>query len=114
MKTRFAKQRLMKTLKAEEVNGKAYKPIEEARGNIGIFIDQIYNRRRLHSAIRYQPPVEFEAEFRQHGGHLCIGGTTMINNSQRSLRSHHAGRGIGRVCGASGSDCERSRHKIAL
>ena len=41
MKTRFAKQRLMKTLKAEEVNGKAYKPIEEARGNIGIFIDQI-------------------------------------------------------------------------
>jgi transposase InsO family protein len=43
----------MKTLKAEEVNGKAYKPIEEARGNIGIFIDQIYNRRRLHSAIRY-------------------------------------------------------------
>ena len=39
MKTRFAKQRLMKTLKAEEVNGKAYKPIEEARGNIGIFID---------------------------------------------------------------------------
>ena len=31
MKTRFAKQRLMKTLKAEEVNGKAYKPIEEAR-----------------------------------------------------------------------------------
>jgi hemoglobin len=87
MKTRFAKQRLMKTLKAEEVNGKAYKPIEEARGNIGIFIDQIYNRRRLHSAIRYQPPVEFEAEFRQHGGHLCIGGTTMINNSQRSLRA---------------------------
>ncbi len=66
----------MKTLKAEEVNGKAYKPIEQARGNIGIFIDQIYNRRRLHSAIRYQPPVEFEAEFRQHGGHLCIGGTT--------------------------------------
>ena len=49
----------MKTLKAEEVNGKAYKPIEEARGNIGIFIDQIYNRRRLHSAIRYQPEAEF-------------------------------------------------------
>ncbi len=35
----------------------------------------------------YQPPVEFEAESRQHGGHLCIGGTTMINSSQRSLRA---------------------------
>ena len=76
----FAKQRLMKTLEAEEVNGKAYKPIDEARGNIGIFMDQIYNWRRLHSAIRYQPPVEFEAEFRQHGGHLCIGGTLHRRN----------------------------------
>jgi hypothetical protein len=47
MKTRFAKQRLMKTLKAEEVNGKAYKPIEEARGNIGIFIDSQRSLRAL-------------------------------------------------------------------
>ena len=48
----FRQAKLMKTLKAEEVNGKASKPIEEARGNIGIFIDRIYNRRRLHSAIK--------------------------------------------------------------
>jgi hypothetical protein len=43
--------------KAEEVNGKAYKPIEAARGNIGIFIDQIYNGRRLHSAIHTNRPL---------------------------------------------------------
>jgi putative transposase len=55
----------MKTLKAEEINGKNYRCIEEARHNIGNFIDKAYNCQRLHSAIGYQPPVEFEAEIRQ-------------------------------------------------
>ena len=52
----------MKTLKAEEVNGKAYATIEHARRDIGQFIDTVYNTQRLHSALRYKPPVEFEAE----------------------------------------------------
>jgi transposase InsO family protein len=55
----------MKTLKVEEINGKNYRCIEEARNNIVRFIDQNYNRQRLHSAIGYQPPIEFEAELRQ-------------------------------------------------
>ena len=55
----------MKTLKAEEINGKSYQCIDEARRNIGTFIEQIYNCQRLHSAIGYRPPVEFEAELRQ-------------------------------------------------
>ena len=54
----------MKTLKTEEVNGKAYKDIEEARRDIGAFIEDIYNMERLHSALGYKPPVEFEAELR--------------------------------------------------
>lgn len=54
----------MKTLKTEEVNGKAYANIEDARRQIGAFIDTIYNRQRLHSALGYKPPVEFEAELR--------------------------------------------------
>jgi len=54
----------MKTLKTEEVNGKAYASIEDARRQIGEFIDTIYNRQRLHSALGYKPPVEFEAELR--------------------------------------------------
>jgi putative transposase len=54
----------MKTLKTEEVNGKAYANIEDARRQIGEFIDTIYNRQRLHSALGYKPPVEFEAELR--------------------------------------------------
>jgi transposase InsO family protein len=50
----------MKTLKAEEVNGKLYANLEEARRQIGAFIDIVYNRQRLHSALGYKPPVEFE------------------------------------------------------
>ncbi len=53
----------MKTLKAEEVNGKAYATIDQARRDIGQFIDTVYNTQRLHSALGYKPPVEFEAEF---------------------------------------------------
>ena len=52
----------MKTLKAEEVNGKAYRSIEEARRDIGVFIETVYNVERLHSALGYKPPVEFEAD----------------------------------------------------
>ena len=52
----------MKTLKAEEVNCKAYATIGQARRDIGQFIDTIYNTQRLHSALGYKPPVEFEAE----------------------------------------------------
>ena len=51
----------MKTLKAEEVNGKAYATPEQARRDIGAFIEAVYNTQRLHSALGYKPPVEFEA-----------------------------------------------------
>ena len=59
----------MKTLKAEEINGKAYRTIEEARRDIGRFIDSIYNTDRLHSALGYKPPIEFEEEFSQRRYH---------------------------------------------
>jgi transposase InsO family protein len=52
----------MKTLKTEEVNGKAYKNIEDARQQIGAFIETAYNTKRLHSALGYKPPVEFEED----------------------------------------------------
>lgn len=51
----------MKTLKQEEVDGRSYRDIDEARAAIGTFLEQIYNRRRLHSALAYRPPAEFEA-----------------------------------------------------
>ena len=51
----------LKTLKTEEVYLRRYRTLEEARGSIGEFIDEIYNERRLHSALGYRPPAEFEA-----------------------------------------------------
>jgi putative transposase len=55
-------ERFMRTLKEEEVNAKTYATIEEARADIGAFIENVYNRGRLHSALGYKPPVEFEAD----------------------------------------------------
>ena len=54
----------MKTLKAEEVDGQLYRDLDHARGDIGRFIDQVYNRQRLHSALGYRSPEEFEADQR--------------------------------------------------
>jgi putative transposase len=53
-------ERFMRTLKEEEVNGADYWDLEDARSRIGEFLDQVYNRQRLHSALRYLTPEEFE------------------------------------------------------
>jgi transposase InsO family protein len=56
----------MKTLKQEEVDGRAYRTAQDARRHIGRFIQEIYNRQRLHSALSYLPPVEYEARLQPH------------------------------------------------
>jgi putative transposase len=53
----------MKTLKTEEVDGRRFRDIKHAKRSIGVFIDTIYNTERLHSALGYCPPVEFESKF---------------------------------------------------
>lgn len=52
-----------KTLKTEEVYLKDYQNFAQARDNLGPFIEAVYNRKRLHSALGYLPPEEFEADF---------------------------------------------------
>jgi putative transposase len=50
----------IKTLKSEEVHLFDYQNFAEARGRIGEFIEEVYNEKRLHSALGYRPPAEFE------------------------------------------------------
>ena len=54
----------MKTLKREEIYANRYDNLEHLRANIEEFIEQYYNRQRLHSALGYRSPEEFERESR--------------------------------------------------
>lgn len=56
-------ERFFRTLKTEEVYLKEYRTFAEAHANIGDFIDDVYNVKRLHSALGYLPPSEFEAAY---------------------------------------------------
>ncbi len=50
----------IKTLKYEEVYRQEYRDLAEARASIERFIEKVYNQQRLHSALGYRPPAEFE------------------------------------------------------
>jgi transposase InsO family protein len=50
----------IKTLKYEEVYRSEYRDLTDARASIGAFLEKVYNQKRLHSALGYLPPVEFE------------------------------------------------------
>ena len=58
----------MKTLKYEEVLRNEYRDLAEARASIREFLEKVYNQKRLHSALGYLPPAEFE---RQSQGGRC-------------------------------------------
>ncbi len=52
----------MKTLKYEEVHRNEYRDLAEACASIAEFLEKVYNQKRLHSALGYLPPAEFEAQ----------------------------------------------------
>jgi transposase InsO family protein len=69
----------MKTLKYEEVYRQEYRDLPEARTSIERFIEKVYNEKRLHSALGYVPPVEFEASLpknprpaKNEGALVCV------------------------------------------
>jgi putative transposase len=72
----------MKTLKQEEVDGRTYRDADQARQTIGRFIEEVYNCQRLHSALAYQSPAEFEANQHPQGSAM----TTASRSLATALR----------------------------
>jgi putative transposase len=76
----------MKTLKREEIYAQDYRDLEHLRSNLEAFIEQYYNRQRLHSALGYRSPEEFEREAQCHTAAADPQGATItfFTNSQSS------------------------------
>jgi transposase InsO family protein len=69
-------ERLMRTLKEEEVSLQEYEDLNDARAHLAHFLDQVYMTKRVHSALGYRPPAEFEAQWMAE--HLEIGTHNLI------------------------------------
>jgi putative transposase len=67
----------MKTLKREEIYANDYRTLEHLATNIERFIDEYYNRCRLHSALGYRPPEEFERQSASGNVSGNLGGATV-------------------------------------
>jgi len=57
-------ERLMRTIKEESVELSEYRDCDDARAQLGGFLDAVYNVKRIHSALGYLTPAEFEQRWR--------------------------------------------------
>jgi len=67
----------IKTLKREEIYANEYENLEHLRSNIEEFIERYYNQKRLHSALGYRTPDEFEAQASQASETATVLGATV-------------------------------------
>ena len=65
----------IKTLKREEIYANDYENLEHLRGNVEEFIERYYNHKRLHSALGYRSPEEFEEQTRRESAATTLGAT---------------------------------------
>ena len=57
-------ERLMRTIKEEEVDLSEYRDYYDAYDHLGRFLDEVYTHKRIHSSLGYLTPAEFEAQWR--------------------------------------------------
>jgi transposase InsO family protein len=57
-------ERLMRTIKEEEVDLSEYNDFADARSQIGRFLEDVYMTKRIHSSLGYLTPIEFETAWR--------------------------------------------------
>jgi transposase InsO family protein len=62
-------ERLMRTIKEEEVNLSDYRDFADAQSQIRLFLDDVYNVKRIHSSLGYLTPMEFEEQWRSEQPH---------------------------------------------
>jgi len=65
-------ERLMRTIKEEEVDLSEYTDFHDAYGSLGRVLDEVYTRKRIHSALGYLTPVEFEAQWLAQQGEVAV------------------------------------------
>lgn len=66
-------ERLMRTIKEEEVDLSEYEDFSAALRGLGGFLDEVYNRKRIHSSLGYLTPAEFESQWREtHSTYACV------------------------------------------
>ena len=92
----------IKTLKREEIYANDYQDLDHLRANIGDFIERYYNRCRLHSALGYRPPEEFERAAKTKAA--CAGATMSVFRQQEIYRSDGKGWATGKPTEAGSPD----------
>lgn len=64
-------ERLMRTIKEEEVDLSEYRNFAEAYEQIGTFLEEVYSKKRIHSSLGYLTPSEYEAEWKEQPNREC-------------------------------------------
>jgi putative transposase len=64
-------ERLMRTIKEEELDLSEYRNFAEAREQIGEFLDEVYSKKRIHSSIGYLTPIEYEMQWNEQQKKEC-------------------------------------------